>query len=174
MLKKTKKKEMLDLSDYDGKCVRIVSIDGEVFEGYCEHFSEAYSEHEFGREEDGLQMVDFLFYRNDIKSIRSLEDQEGPYGLFSGPWSSLEVLNAEDGADLVDEVLLCEDDVHVLRMLNYLETHPDIVDGYDEKNKKTLAKSLHEMLVLSKDPACHEAAERLLCMVKTEEEKTEN
>ena len=161
MLKKNKKKEMLDLRDYDGKCVRIVGTDGEVFEGNCEHFSEAYSEHEFGREEDGLQMIDFLFYRNDIKSIRSLEDQEGPYGHFSGPYSSLEVMNAED-ADLVDEVLLSEDDVHVLRMLNYLETHPETVDGYDKKNKDILAKSLHDVLVLSEDPACHEAARRLI------------
>ena len=39
----------MNLSDYDGKCVRITDAAGNVYDGYCEFDSAEYCEHAFGR-----------------------------------------------------------------------------------------------------------------------------
>ena len=50
------------LSDYDNQTVRITLKDGMVFEGYAVHNSADYDFHEFGRNEQSLQIDDWLFF----------------------------------------------------------------------------------------------------------------
>ena len=59
----------MKLSDYDNQTVRITLKDGMVFEGYAVHNSADYDFHEFGRNEQSLQIDDWLFFRRDIKSV---------------------------------------------------------------------------------------------------------
>ena len=59
----------MKLSDYDNQTVRITLKDGMVFEGYSVHNSSDYDFHEFGRNEQSLQIDDWLFFRRDIKSV---------------------------------------------------------------------------------------------------------
>ena len=113
----------MNLRKYDGKCVRIITCYGEDIEGNCTHNSAEYDEHEFGRYEESLQVMCFLFYKSDIKKIISLEKNNGPYGKFSNKYGMLEEMTVKDGIDLIDEVLCSEDDEHIIRLLSYLEDY---------------------------------------------------
>ena len=110
------------LRRYDGKCVRINDRYGGVYEGNCERLSPDYCLHEFGRDEEALQIVNFIFYRSYIDTIKILEDNGGPWGAFSAPYGQIELVNAADGPSFVEDVLECEDNVHIMRMLHCIES----------------------------------------------------
>lgn len=57
------------LSKYDGSEVRLVTKYGEMFRGECDSFPAEYGMHELGREEEGVQIDCFVFYRSDIRSM---------------------------------------------------------------------------------------------------------
>ena len=114
----------MKLSKFDGKCVRLTDRRGDVFEGVCSHNSADYCMHEFGREEESLQMSQTLFYKSDIKKIKTLKKIIGPYGCFPSPYGKLEEEIALDGADMIEEVLTSEEDESVLRMLRCLAQTP--------------------------------------------------
>ncbi len=59
----------MKLTDFDGKTVKITFDDGTVFEGECAECSAEYCFAEFGREEEALQIDDWLFYESDIAEI---------------------------------------------------------------------------------------------------------
>ena len=52
----------MNLREYDGQCVRIIDNRGDAFDGICSYNNEEYSEHEFGRAEECLQIENLLFY----------------------------------------------------------------------------------------------------------------
>ena len=60
------------LSYYDDKLVRLHTKWGEVFYGVADHFSAEYGMHEFGNEEEGLQIDNFIFYDGEIAGIEVL------------------------------------------------------------------------------------------------------
>ena len=115
----------MKLSDYDGKCVRIVDFEGDVFEGICSYNNEAYMEHEYGVHEECLQLANFIFYRSHIKDIESLEGNCGPYGRFTSCYRRLEELNIEDGINSIREVLFSEENEHIFRLLLCIDRHLD-------------------------------------------------
>ncbi len=102
------------LSEYDGKCVQIKCIDGKIYEGICSYNCRDYCYHEFGRNEDSLQIFHFLFYKNDIEKIMVVTD-------FSEPYGEIEKETFKDDA-LLEQALDDEDDIHVYRLLCYMET----------------------------------------------------
>ncbi len=63
----------MELSNWDGKCVRILDSDGAVFDGECAFDSAEYCLAAFGREEDALEIDHWLFYASQIRSIVSIE-----------------------------------------------------------------------------------------------------
>ena len=73
----------MNLKKYDGKCVQIECVDDKTYEGICCYNNHEYCFHEFGRDEDCLQILYILFYQCDIKKIKSLEKHNGPYGKFT-------------------------------------------------------------------------------------------
>jgi hypothetical protein len=119
----------MNLKRFDGQCVRIIDLDGIAFDGYCSYYHSEYNEHEFGRAEESLEIVNFVFFKSDIKAIKSLEGHTGPYGKFSAPFGTLEELNVQDGLNSILDVLDCEESEHVIRMLRCLDYY------FDPKNR---------------------------------------
>ncbi len=63
----------MKLSRFDGKTVRLKTVYGETFEGEAEYDSSDYCFHEFGEEEDALEIDNWLFYNSQIAEIRIIE-----------------------------------------------------------------------------------------------------
>ncbi len=103
----------MDLECYDGKCVRITTVWGEVFEGVVSYDDKEYAFHEYGREERALHLVPILFFENDISNVVSLEDVNGPYGHFSEKYGLLEMKCLLWGTDFIEEVFDSEDDEQI-------------------------------------------------------------
>ena len=107
----------MDLIDFDGKCVRITTAAGEVYEGIVTYCSEDYVFHEFGCSQEALLLTPILFYRDDISDITSLEDVNGPFGHYSEKYGLLEKKCLDWGTDMIEEVFESDDDDQKLRML---------------------------------------------------------
>ena len=119
----------MNLKKCDGCIVRIEDQLGNIFEGICMYNSIDYNEHEFGRSEESLQMVCYLFYKDDIKELTIL-GKEDEINCFSDKYSFLEEDAFESGFDIIDEFFYSEEEEHVYRMLLCLEDklsskHPD-------------------------------------------------
>lgn len=123
----------MKLRKYENKCVKIVTTYEETFEGICTYNDEEYSEHEFGRKEECLQIENFLFYKNYIKEIHDLENNKGPYGKFTQPYGKLEELTVEDGIDSIKDILFSEEEEHAYRLLSYIENHINLISEYQSE-----------------------------------------
>ncbi len=66
----------MNLKKYDGKTVRLTTRDGEVFDGECGFSSAEYCLHEYGREEDALEIDCYLFFGSQIKKIEVMTGGE--------------------------------------------------------------------------------------------------
>lgn len=150
------------LKQYDGKCVRIHDRYGGVFDGICRYNDAEYDRGEWGRNEEGLQIESFLFFRSDIRSVESLEGHDGPYGKFLDPFGKLEELTVEDGIGSIRDVLFSEEKEHVLRLLNCLERYLDPDLGKDLPCADEIPDALRELVRYDPDPAVRERAEGLL------------
>ena len=151
------------LSEFDGQCVRIVDNSGDVFEGICTHNNADYNEHEFGRHEEGLELLNFQFFKSDIREVTCLEDHQGPYGKFSAPYGKLEELTVEEGIDNIEDVLLySEEHEHVYRLLLCLEDHLDPKNGFHFEHTKEVVVILKSLLQMDMDAPIKEEAQKLI------------
>ena len=100
-----------------------------------------------------------LFFKSDIKKIESLEKHKGPYGKFSESFGNLEEQVVEDGIDFINDILFCEEDEHVYRLLLCLNKHysDDDLDCYKE-----VKKSLKELLTYTNSEKVKEEIELIL------------
>ena len=57
---------------YDEKCVRVTDTDGNVITGVADSFPSGYGLHEFGREEEGVQVGGYTLFERDIAKIEIL------------------------------------------------------------------------------------------------------
>ena len=105
------------LNQFDGKCVRIITVWGEEFEGIVTYDSREYALHEYGHDKEALHLTPIIFYDDDISSVISLEDVNGPFGHYSDKYGLLEKKCLEWGTDMIEEVFDSEDDTQILRML---------------------------------------------------------
>lgn len=120
----------MSLKKYDEKCVRITDTNGDLFEGYSVFNDKEYNEHEYGRNEDSLQILNIIFYDSFIEKIEeidSLSDKE--YG-------NLEELIIESGIDFIEDALDYNEEVHNKRIMLCVKDHKD------EFNKDELDKLL--------------------------------
>ena len=150
----------MDLKQYDSKRIQITTADGLKYEGIGDYCSPDYCEHEYGRGEEALQLVNFLFYGADIWSIRDLEAQPGPCDGFTAPFGRIEEENLLDGIGFVEDQLTCEEDVHVLRMLRCLADRRQRRQPIPDRDK--IPKALRESLSFIEDPAVRQEAQALL------------
>ena len=63
----------MELSKYDGKHVHINDIHGKTFIGMARYGIYEFLMHEYGGDEDGLFVEDFLIYNSQIASIEEIE-----------------------------------------------------------------------------------------------------
>lgn len=110
----------MNLKKYDNKCVRIKCIDGKIYEGICSYDFRDYCFHEYGKDEEALEILHFLFYKSDIEKIESLENVNGPFGRFSEPFGEIEKETVKD-FDLLEQALDDEENEHIYRILLCLE-----------------------------------------------------
>ena len=111
----------MNLRKYDGKCVRIITVSGEVYEGIVSFDDKEYAFHEYGRNQEALHLTPIVFYKDDILSVISLEDVNGLFGHYSEKYGLLEKQCLEWGTDLIEEILDSEDDVQIIRMLTCMK-----------------------------------------------------
>ena len=91
--------DLMNLKKYDNKCVRIIDTDDNVFEGNCIFNSKEYNEHEYGMNEDSLQILNISFYKSYIKSIEILKE------LRKDEYTMLEELIVDSDKDFLDDAL---------------------------------------------------------------------
>ena len=113
----------MDLKIFDDKCVKILTVSGEDYEGIVSYCGREYVFHEYGRDQEALYLTPMLFYKDDIVSVISLEDVDGPFGHYSEKYGLLEKKCLEWGTDLIEEVLESEDDTQIRRMLACMKDH---------------------------------------------------
>lgn len=152
----------MDLSKFDGQCVRITLWNGDVYDGICIYNDWEYDEHEFGVPEESLEMMNCLFYKGDIKTIESLEGHTGPYGRFLDPFGKLEEEAVQDGIIGIEEGLFCEENEHVLRMLRCLDKYLDPGSGHVFPCRNETFELLRELIKYSDDDNVKEEAKRLI------------
>ncbi len=113
----------MDLKKFDGKCVRITTAWGEVYEGVVSNDDKEYASQEYGHDEEALHLPPIIFYKTDISSVISLEDVNGPFGHYSEKYGLLEKKCLEWGSGMIEEVFDSEDDIRILRMLACMKDH---------------------------------------------------
>ncbi len=63
-------------SMYDGKLIRLTDDQGNTFTGEADAFSAEYAFHEYGREEEGIQIGEFVIYKSQIARVEILPTYE--------------------------------------------------------------------------------------------------
>ena len=58
-----------ELCSYEGKAVILTTTENEIFYGFASHLPAEYCLHEFGVEEEAIQIGMYVFYPWDIKGI---------------------------------------------------------------------------------------------------------
>ncbi|MBO4326997.1 MAG: hypothetical protein J5950_06975 [Clostridia bacterium] len=117
----------MNLAAFDGKCVRIVTTWGEVFEGVVSYDDKEYAFHEYGHDQEALHLTPIILFKDDILSVISLENVNGPFGHYSEKYGLLEKKCLEWGTDMIEEVFDSEDDSQILRMLACMNDHFQIL-----------------------------------------------
>ena len=143
----------MNLKKYDDKLVRITDKFNDVFEGICMYNDKDYTEHEFGKNEESLQLPSMLFYKGIIKKVEELDK-------FSSPYGKLEELVVEDGIDMIEEVFYCEEDEHIYRLLLCLEDNLNSIDY-----QKELIKYLKEIVKYNKTEKVITESRKLLDII---------
>ena len=115
----------MNLIKYDNKCIRLVDGLGDVYEGIARYDSRDYNFHEYGKDEESIQMSHTIFFKFVIKKIEIIDSFSDKYGL-------LEESLLESGMDMVDEVLTSEEDISITRLLFCIEDRINILS----KNEK--------------------------------------
>ena len=104
---------------YQDKEIRITTEDGSVFTGIAEVFPSGYGLHEFGREEEGVQLGDVTIFKSDIRTIEDLsgtsseaadprrfDDMMGD--LLEGPYWIVDILPGQVPADAAGQYFAVE------------------------------------------------------------------
>lgn len=107
----------MELKSFDDKCVRILTVSGEKYEGIVSYCGREYVFHEYGCDQEALLLAPVLFYQDDIVSVTSLEEVDGPFGHYSEKYGLWEKKCLAWGSDMIEEALATEDDIRIRRML---------------------------------------------------------
>ena len=124
----------MNLKKYDNKLLKIIDTNNKVFEGYSLFNSKEYNFHEYGVNEDSIQILDYIFYKSNIKKVDIIKEKE-----FNKSYSQIELTALEEGLDSVNELL---DSDNINRMINCIN---DNYDNLDNNYKKKLDKLLHSI-----------------------------
>ena len=109
----------MNLLKYDNKCVRIIDIDNECYEGICSFNGREYNEFVFGKKEDSVQILNIIFYKSCIKRIEELDSFN------STEYGALEELIIHSDIDVIEDALDYEEEIHNERLLLCMRDHMD-------------------------------------------------
>lgn len=126
----------MNLKKYDNKCIRLVDKLGDIYEGIARYDSRDYNFHEYGKDEESIQMSNTIFYKSFIKNIEIIDSFSDKYGF-------LEESILESGMDMVEEILTSEDDISINRLLLCIE---DKVESFSKNEKNKLFNILKEFI----------------------------
>lgn len=104
----------MNLQKYDNKLIQIIDNQNNKYEGICEYYNQEYSFHEYGKDEDCLEIFGFLFYKKDIKKIKCIRN-------YTSKYSNIEKIIVDDGIDSIKEAFESEENDYIYRILLYLE-----------------------------------------------------
>ncbi len=141
----------MNLRKLDEKMVRIEDLDGDVYEGTCTYNNSEYNYHEWGREEESLQMSYIHFYKSYIKKVKKIDE-------FSSPYGKLEELVLDSGVSFVEEVLDSEDDISIYRLLLCLE---DNIGSFSKEEKNRLKKQINNLIKYNNNNEIKEKANKI-------------
>ncbi len=127
------------LNKYDNKCIKIEDIFGNIYEGNSTYCCREYNLHEFGRDEECLQILNYLFFKDIIKEIIVLENG------FTNSYGLLEEEIVEEGIDNILDAFDYEDDEHICRIIRCVK------DKKDLKNKKEILNRIKDYLKYNKN-----------------------
>ena len=91
----------MELSKFQEKYVQLKDIYGNTFTGYAVHHSASYCFHEYGEEEEAIQITGYLVYASQIASIEEVE----PHGS-AEIWTERMILRRYDPED-AEELYRC-------------------------------------------------------------------
>ncbi len=126
----------MNLMKYDNKCVRIIDLDNKVFEGNCYYNDKEYNNHEYGRNEDSLQILNIMFYESttkDVKEIENLSNKE--YG------SLEESIIADSDLDFIEDALDTDDQIHRDRLILCIK---DNINKFDDRINEIVGNSIKD------------------------------
>lgn len=113
----------MNLSKFDNKLVKIIDTEDTVFEGYAVFNDKEYNYHEYGRNEDSLQILNIMFYESYIKSVEGIKE-------FSDKYGNLEELICDNDLDFAIDALDYDNKIHNERIKLYLK---DNIDKFKDK-----------------------------------------
>ena len=96
----------MNLKKYDNKYVRITDIEDNSYDGLCSYNDKEYNEHEYGKDEDSLQILNIVFYKSFIKNIEIIDNFN------SNEYGPLEELIIESGVDFIEDAFDFNDKIH--------------------------------------------------------------
>ena len=120
----------MNLKKYDNKYVKIIDNQDDVFEGLCTYNNKDYLEVEFGIPKEGLQILNVMFFKDNIKSIVINKDK------YTTPYSKIEEFIIEDGIEEFKDLLYDEEYEHIYRTLKYIEDNINNIDYIDDIKKE--------------------------------------
>ena len=128
----------MKLSKLDNKKVKLVDIENIVFEGLATYDSREYNYHEYGRDEECLQILNYLFFEDIIKKVTILENG------FTDDYGLLEKEIISEDIDWIIDATDYEDNDHICRIIRCLKASR-------KKNKNEMLSKLKEHLKYNND-----------------------
>lgn len=122
------------LSKYDNKRVRITDKWNYVYEGNSSYYTKEENEIMYGGKEEGLKILNFMFYKSTIKKVEVLEDG------FIDDYGLLEKEIVSDGLDYIIDAFEYEDNEHVCRLIKYIRDNKEI------ENREEIIKGIKDYL----------------------------
>ena len=118
----------MNLSEFDNKLVQIIDIEDTSFEGYAVFNNKEYNYHEYGRNEDSIQILNIMFYESYIKSIKEIKE-------FSNKYGNLEELICDSDLDFAVDALEYDNKIHNERIKLYLKDNANKFEDKELVNK---------------------------------------
>ena len=140
------------MEKYDNKKIRIIDIDGDIFEGIGDYYTSEMSDAIYGINEECIKMSNTLFFKPDIKKIEVIDDFTDKYGY-------LEESIINEDIDLVEDILETNNDISIYRLLLCIE---DNLSSFSKEEKDILLKSLKNIIKYNEDNNLLEEANKII------------
>lgn len=116
------------LEKYDNKLVKIIDTSNNTFEGSSLYNNKEYNEHEYGINEDSIQILNIIFYESNIKHVEEINTFTNPN------YDNLELLIVDSDIDFVEDALEYND-IHkdrIIKCLKEQNKYKELIEKYDK------------------------------------------